>query len=125
MTVSLATRERFVSALLIVSIFGAWELACLLFHVSAIVLPRPSQILTTLVLQMPALWPHILQTLFTTLIGFAIGMTIGVFLGVVVGVSRAAYNAAYPLLVGFSSIPKVAVVPITCSGSAREPCPPS
>jgi len=124
-TVSLATRERFVSALLIVSIFGAWELACLLFHVSAIVPPRPSQILTTLVLQMPAQWPHILQTLFTTLIGFAIGMTIGVFLGVVVGVSRAAYNAAYPLLVGFSSIPKVAVVPITCSGSAREPCPPS
>jgi NitT/TauT family transport system permease protein len=111
-TVSLGARERFVSALLIVSIVGAWELACLLFHVSAIVLPRPSQILTTLVLQMPALWPHILQTLFTTMIGFAIGMTIGVFLGVLVGVSRAAYNAAYPLLVGFSSIPKVAVVPI-------------
>ena len=112
MTVSLGARERFVSTLLIVSIFAAWELACLLFHVSAIVLPRPSQIVTTLVLQMPALWPHILQTLFTTMIGFAIGMTIGVFLGVLVGVSRAAYNAAYPLLVGFSSIPKVAVVPI-------------
>ena len=39
-------------------------------------------------------------------------MVIGVLLGLLVGVSRSAYNTAYPLLVGFSSIPKVAVVPI-------------
>ncbi len=89
-----------------------WELACVLFHVSPIVLPRPSEILATLVIQMPALWPHILQTLATTMVGFGAGMVIGVLLGVVVGVSRSAYNTAYPLLVGFSSIPKVAVVPI-------------
>jgi NitT/TauT family transport system permease protein len=112
MTAAARIRERLSSTALIVGIFAVWELACVLFHVSAIVLPRPSQIVLTLIEQMPALWPHILQTLFTTMIGFAIGMTIGVFLGVLVGVSRAAYNAAYPLLVGFSSIPKVAVVPI-------------
>src|SRR6201999_77868 len=40
------------------------------------------------------------------------GMVVGVLLGVFVGVSRTAYNTAYPLLIGFSSIPKVAVVPI-------------
>ena len=105
-------RQRLASAALILSIFVFWELACLALDVSPIVLPRPSQIVTTLVMQMPALWPHILQTLLTTLLGFAIGMTIGVFLGMVVGISPAAYNTAYPLLVGFSSIPKVAVVPI-------------
>lgn len=112
MTTTARLREHAASALLIVGIFGAWELACVLFHVSPIVLPRPSQVVTTLVVDMPALWPNILQTLFTTLIGFVGGMTIGVLLGVVVGVSRTAYNTAYPLLVGFSSIPKVAVVPI-------------
>ena len=88
------------------------KLVCILFHVSPIVLPRPSQIVFTLVADLPALWPHILQTLVTTLIGFAFGVATGVVLGVTVGVSRAAYDAAYPLLVGFSSIPKVAVVPI-------------
>jgi NitT/TauT family transport system permease protein len=112
MTLNARIREHMNSVALIVGIFVVWELACLLFHVSPIVLPRPSQILSTLVLQMPALWPNILQTLFTTMIGFAGGMTIGVLLGVFVGVSRTAYNTAYPLLVGFSSIPKVAVVPI-------------
>ena len=112
MTLAARVREKLNSVALIVGIFVVWELACLLFHVSPIVLPRPSQIIATLVLQMPALWPNILQTLFTTMIGFLGGMTIGVLLGVLVGVSRTAYNTAYPLLVGFSSIPKVAVVPI-------------
>ena len=112
MTLATRVREKLNSVALIVGIFVVWELACLLFHVSPIVLPRPSQIIATLVLQMPALWPNILQTLFTTMIGFLGGMTIGVLLGVLVGVSRTAYNTAYPLLVGFSSIPKVAVVPI-------------
>jgi len=112
MKVSARLREQFSSVMLIASLFVIWEVACLLFNVSAIVLPRPSQIITTLIVQLPALWPHILQTLVTTMIGFGIGMVIGVLLGIMVGVSRAAYNAAYPLLVGFSSIPKVAVVPI-------------
>lgn len=96
----------------IVFLFLAWELACVIFHISPIVLPRPSAILSTLIIEMPALWPHILQTLATTMVGFLLGVVIGVALGVFVGMSRTAYNTAYPLLVGFSSIPKVAVVPI-------------
>jgi NitT/TauT family transport system permease protein len=100
------------SSAIIISVFALWELACVVFHISPIVLPRPSRIVTTLVMDFPALWPHIVQTLYTTLLGFAVGIAIGVFLGVTVGLSRAMYNATYPLLVGFSSIPKVAVVPI-------------
>ncbi|TWF59078.1 ABC transporter permease [Neorhizobium alkalisoli] len=105
-------RENLKSASFIVLMFVAWEVACIVFHISPIVLPRPSAIFSTLFTQMPALWPHILQTLATTMVGFALGMVIGVALGVFVGVSRTAYKTAYPLLVGFSSIPKVAVVPI-------------
>ena len=105
-------RERLASSALFLGLFLVWEFACVAFNVSPIVLPRPSAVLTTLVVSLPALWPHILQTLVTTLVGFVVGMVIGVLLGLLVGVSRAAYNTAYPLLVGFSSIPKVAVVPI-------------
>lgn len=104
--------RRYASTLLIVGFFLAWEAACWLFHISDIVLPKPSQILATLYLRGPALWPHTLQTLYTTLLGFALGVMVGVALGVLVGSSKTAYDTAYPLLVGFSSIPKVAVVPI-------------
>ena len=85
---------------------------CIAFGIRDIVLPRPTQILVTLWQRMPAIWPHALQTLYTTLVGFALGILAGVLLGVVIGSSRLAYDVAYPLLIGFSSIPKVAVVPI-------------
>jgi NitT/TauT family transport system permease protein len=61
---------------------------------------------------MAALWPHTIQTLYTTVVGFAFGIIIGVFIGVVIGSSKLAYDVAYPMLIGFASIPKVAVVPI-------------
>ena len=105
-------RRRFASTAFIIGFFVVWELICLLFNVSDLVLPRPSQVLVTLWEKAPALWPHTVQTLYTTLVGFAFGILIGILLGVLIGSSRVAYDTAYPLLVGFASIPKVAVVPI-------------
>jgi NitT/TauT family transport system permease protein len=105
-------RRKIWSAVLIVGFFVLWEALCWLFNVSDIIVPKPSQIIVTLVQRMPALWPHTLQTLYTTLVGFAFGIVIGIALGVLIGSSRLAYDVAYPLLVGFASIPKVAVVPI-------------
>lgn len=105
-------RRRLASAALIVSFFLLWEVLCRAFNISDIVLPKPSQIIVTLVERFPALWPHTLQTLYTTLLGFSFGILIGVLLGILVGSSKLAYDVAYPLLIGFASIPKVAVVPI-------------
>jgi NitT/TauT family transport system permease protein len=105
-------RRRIASAALIIGFFVAWEFLCLMFGIKDIVLPRPSEILITLWSRLPAIMPHAAQTLYTTLVGFALGIVSGVLLGALVGSSRLAYDVAYPLLIGFSSIPKVAVVPI-------------
>lgn len=105
-------KRKIASVVLIVGLFVVWELLCLAFGVSDTVLPRPSQIFATLWLRFPALWPHTVQTLYTTLLGFVLGVGIGIVIGVLIGWSKLAYDVAYPLLVGFSSIPKVAVVPI-------------
>jgi NitT/TauT family transport system permease protein len=106
------TRCRVLSIACILGFFVVWEVLCLVFNVPDIVLPRPSQILATLWERFPAIWPHAVQTLYTTLLGFALGIMLGILLGMLIGSSRLAYDVAYPLLVGFSSIPKVAVVPI-------------
>jgi NitT/TauT family transport system permease protein len=100
------------SVALIIALFVVWEVLCVAFHVSDVVLPRPSQVFVTLIEKFPALWPHTLQTLYTTMVGFVGGVIIGIVIGVIIGWSKLAYDVAYPLLVGFSSIPKVAVVPI-------------
>jgi NitT/TauT family transport system permease protein len=105
-------KRRIASAALIIGVFVLWEVICIGFGIKDIVLPRPTQIIYTLVVRFPAIWPHALQTLYETLVAFVFGIVLGVALGVMVGSSRLAYDVTYPLLIGFSSIPKVAVVPI-------------
>lgn len=105
-------RQKLAAAALILGFFIVWEVVCLLFAIPEIVLPRPTQVMETLIARFPQLLPHVIQTLSTTLTGFALGVTAGMVIGAIVGSSRVAYDTAYPLLVGFSSIPKVAVVPI-------------
>jgi NitT/TauT family transport system permease protein len=107
-----ALKRRALSTALIIGFFVLWEGVCLGFGISDLVLPRPSQVLMTLWERLPAIWPHAVQTLYTTILGFLLGIVAGVLLGVLVGSSRLAYDVANPLLVGFASIPKVAVVPI-------------
>jgi len=106
------TRQRLLSAMALVGFFLLWEIGCLVSGVSDLILPRPSQVAVVLWQKMPLLWPHAVQTLSTTLAGFSLGVMIGIVIGVTIGSSKTAYDVAYPLLVGFSSIPKVAVVPI-------------
>lgn len=112
MTLNPRARQRLLSVLSVLALFLFWEFGCLAFGISDLILPRPSQVAKVLVARVPALLPHTTQTLFTTLVGFALGVAAGILIGVVIGSSRLAYDVAYPLLVGFSSIPKVAVVPI-------------
>ncbi|MDO5898089.1 ABC transporter permease [Agrobacterium sp. Azo12] len=106
------TRRRLLSACCIFGFFIAWEVICLAFGISEMVLPRPTQAIYTLVSQFPSIWPHAFQTIYTTLVGLGLGIIIGVLLGMLIGSSKLAYDVAYPMLVGFSSIPKVAIVPI-------------
>ncbi|MBL0730639.1 ABC transporter permease [Piscinibacter sp. HJYY11] len=105
-------RQRLLSASALVGFFVLWEVLCAASGVSDLILPRPTQIAHVLYEKLPLLWPHAVQTLHTTLAGFGLGVVIGILLGLLIGSSRTAYDVAYPLLVGFSSIPKVAVVPI-------------
>src|ERR1043165_9368857 len=105
-------RRHLASVAFIVGLFVLWEVICVAFHVSDVIVPRPSQVFVTLIQKWPALWPHTFQTLYTTMLGFVLGVAIGVAIGVIVGWSKLAYDVAYPLLIGFSSVPKVAVVPI-------------
>ncbi len=98
--------------LVILGMFLVWEALCRLFGVKEFVLPLPSQIFTVLVNRWDALLPHATQTLMTTVVGFIGGVIAGTLIGIAIGSSRLVYDAMYPLLVGFYSIPKVAVVPI-------------
>ncbi len=105
-------RRRLASFGLLVAFFAAWEVLCIGLGISEIVLPRPTQIVAAMVLRWEAIQLHTLHTAYTTLVGFALGVALGVVVGAAIGSSKMLFDVAYPLLIGFSSIPKVAVVPI-------------
>lgn len=96
----------------VIALCLAWQGACVWFGISDIVLPRPSLVVATLIDKGPFIWPHAMQTFVTTIVGFAAGVAVGLLIGVVIGWSKLLYDVTYPILVGFSSVPKVALLPI-------------
>jgi NitT/TauT family transport system permease protein len=93
-------------------LFLVWELICRAFALPEFVLPPPSATFRALVQYWPAIWMNASHTLYTTLAGFLIGLLVGLALGVIVGSLPPVYRAFNPVLVGFNSVPKVALVPV-------------
>ena len=92
--------------------FLVWEIAVHLFSIPRFVLPAPTKIFATL---WEYRWPILdnsWQTLMTTSVGFAFAVVFGLVGGVLIGSSRLVYDGFYPILIGFNSVPKVAVVPV-------------
>src|SRR4051812_34847657 len=99
-------------ALFVVAMFVVWELACRAFKVPLAILPAPSDVFGALWQYRKPIADNSFVTLWTTLAGFLMATVFGMALGIAVGWHRALYAGVYPVLVGFNSIPKVAVVPV-------------
>ena len=93
-------------------LFIIWELAVRLFSVPEFILPAPSAILAEVPQWGGAVAKNAWTTLTTTLIGFLLALVTGVMIGFVIGYSKLANLTIYPLLIGFNTIPKVALVPL-------------
>jgi NitT/TauT family transport system permease protein len=107
-----ALLERLSPWLFTAGFFLLWEGSCRVFEINPIVLPAPSVIFLAMAQYWGTLARHSLVTLWTTLAGFGLAVVFGIVLGLIIGWSRAIYRGLYPVLIGFNSIPKVAVVPI-------------
>jgi len=106
------TMEKLSPWLFTIGLFVVWEAACRVFHVDKFILPAPSEAFAAMVQYWRPLMRHSIVTLWTTMAGFALAIVFGIVLGLVVGWSRTIYRGLYPVMIGFNSIPKVAVVPI-------------
>ncbi|HEV2604595.1 MAG TPA: ABC transporter permease [Microvirga sp.] len=95
-----------------IGFFLLWEFACRVLGVSPFVLPAPSSVLAAIWEYRTQLTYHGFHTLWMTLAGFGLAVVFGLLLGMALGASQIVNAGSYPLLVGFNSIPKVAVVPI-------------
>lgn len=93
-------------------LFIIWEIVCKAFSIPLTILPAPSVIFEALWQYRVPIIDNSWVTLWTTLVGFLLATFGGLALGILVGWHKNMYAAIYPVLVGFNSVPKVAVVPI-------------
>ncbi len=100
-----------------------WEILCRVLDVRDIMLPLPSQIFVELWAALPWYGEHALYTLWTTLAGFALSVVIGILIAVCLVESRVFERFLYPLIIGFNSVPKVALAPlfVVWLGTGAEP----
>lgn len=106
------TLERALPWLVVIGLFLIWEASVRYFGIARFVLPAPSVIFEAMVRWQVPILQNAWQTLFTTILGFGIAIVFGLIAGVLIGSSTLVYKGLYPVLIGFNSIPKVAVVPI-------------
>jgi len=104
--------ERLSPWIFTVAIFLIWEAACIVFKVNSSVLQPPSAAFAAMFRLWKVFLYHSWVTLWVTMVGFALAVGFGVLLGLLVGWSRTIYRGMYPVMVGFNTIPKVAIVPL-------------
>jgi len=106
------TQRRVLPWIVIIALFVLWELVVRVFGIEQFVLPAPSAIFAS---GWQWRWPildNAWQTFMTTAIGFFIAVVFGLLSGIAIGSSTIVYDGFYPALIGFNTIPKVAVIPI-------------
>ncbi len=98
--------------IVIVAIFVTWEAVVRAFGIEQFVLPAPSAIFAAGWEWRAEMLDNAWQTFMTTAVGFLFAVIFGLVGGVLFGSSALIYDGFYPALVGFNSVPKVAVIPI-------------
>jgi NitT/TauT family transport system permease protein len=104
--------NRILPWLITVGFLALWQLACVVLRIDVFILPSPIRIAEALAQYAQPIAQNALQTLFTTLVGFGLAVVFGLFMGLVIGWSRLIYDGVYPVMIGFNSIPKAALMPI-------------
>lgn len=105
-------KERTLPWTVAFSLFAIWEFLVYAFDIPSFFLPAPSEIFEALWEWRGPIFEHSFVTLYETIIGFVLAMVIGGALGVAIGSSALLYRGIYPLLIGFNTIPKSALVPL-------------
>jgi NitT/TauT family transport system permease protein len=91
---------------------GAWEIYVRAAAIPAYILPAPSLIARTMVLDWPLLSASLLTTLKTTVLGLVLAVVGGVALAVVLSLSRIVEYSLYPFAVVLQVTPIIAIAPL-------------
>lgn len=108
--------QRFRSILpplaILLGLLALWEGWVGFAHISAFILPAPSEVLLTLVHDRGVILGNLGVTLLEILSGFGAAAAVAFVSGVSISYSRILRRSVYPLIVLFHTVPVVAIAPI-------------
>jgi NitT/TauT family transport system permease protein len=114
-----AVPQLTISPVILIAILATWWAGSRLFKLPAYVIPPPEQVwlaLTNGLARVPwdagSYWYHAAVTVWEALLGFTIGSLLGAVLGFALVHWPILEKSAYPYVVGFQSLPKVALAPL-------------
>jgi len=108
-----------ISPAMLVGLIVAWWLATHWLRVPSYVLPPPDQVMRAMIgglsrapWDKAGYWYHAAVTVWEAVLGFAIGSALGAVLGLMLSHRPILGRSWYPYIVGFQSLPKVALAPL-------------
>ncbi len=112
--ITTALKQRVISAGLLVTLLAAWEVAVIVFNVSSLMFPAPSNVAMALWrgVSRGLYWTHLQATGTEMVVGLSIGATCGFILGVLISEFQQVGRILFPYLVSIQSLPKVAIAPL-------------
>ena len=105
---------RWIGAIVFVVLIGLAEIGTRTGVISALTLPRPSQVFMTFVelYQSGLLWQHLLPSLSRLVVGATLGAVAGITVGVMIGLFSYVRSGLVPLVAAIFPIPKIALLPL-------------
>ncbi len=105
-------RNNMLAAVLVLLILGFWEISVRILSVPVFILPPPSNIFTTAVVQAPLILPHAAITASEILLGIGLALCTAIPLAIIMFAKPALEKAFAPFLVASQAIPVFALAPL-------------
>ncbi|MCP4167322.1 MAG: ABC transporter permease [Chloroflexi bacterium] len=89
-----------------------WEILVRWLDVASYLLPRPTEVLVTMIDKYDLLWKHSLVTLYEMLLGYFLAIAVAVPLAIMVTASSTFDRFITPIILFFQTVPKIAIAPL-------------
>lgn len=90
----------------------SWEGLVNIFNIPVYLVPPPSSILQTIILNYNTIYPHVMITFWESLLGFLVGSTFGFIIAVIFVHSKILELSLYPYTIALKSVPIIAIAPL-------------
>jgi len=105
-------RDVLLEIAVIIAVIGVFEIVVWWFDMPKYLLPAPSRVFSVFFLRFSLLMGNAYVTIIEILAGYSLGIVVGIIIAIMLVYSKFLRTTLYPLLVGFQSIPKVAIAPL-------------